>query len=326
MRMFIILKYCFPIIILALFLSTPALVQAGCGCDKPPPPPAAVIPNVAFRGMTLSIFHDSFKPGQAWNVTFHSKDRDSFPQRLRVEQKRDLGDSTGKTLTARLTVSLPYELSVGPTSITVSRDAETFTTPENAFTVIGDPVVVAPFEEKFLVRNYRTPVSDDGVLYVSLAGLDTVCRPMKFHTFMKNSPLRFTYDDIVVLNSQGFLIESLEDTSKNHVQFTSYKGKPESDHFHYWRHSFVQYCKDHQPGGPKEIDPFDHNWHKDGTRHVDYGALIFVIAAHYDDQSFPPPGKAVFDLRVETHPEKGDPPPAKGGSGANFTETALSPP
>ncbi|MBI3756978.1 MAG: efflux RND transporter periplasmic adaptor subunit [Deltaproteobacteria bacterium] len=303
MRVLIFLKHSLLVTVLSLFLFAPASVQAGCGCDKPPPPPAAVIPHVAFRGMALSIFHDSFKPGQVWQVTFRSNGRNSLLQRIKVEQKRDLGDSTGKTLTSRLTVTLPYGLPIGPASITVSRDVESFTIPASAFTVIGDPVVVSVSKENFRVRDYTTAVGADNTLYLSLTGLDNVCLPMNFRTSMKNNPLRFTYGDIIILNSQGFLIESLDPASQNHFFIEPKNGNKDSDRVFYWRHSFVQYCQDHRHGGPKEVDPRDPNWHLDGTRHVDYASLIFAIIGHYDNQSIPQPGQSVFDLRMETEPK-----------------------
>src|SRR5258708_37560703 len=110
MRMFIFLKHCLPIAVLALFLSAPASLQAGCGCDKPPPLPAAVIPNVAFRGMTLSIFHDSFKPGQTWSVTFRSNGWDRFSPRIKVEEKQDLCDAKRQKITSPPNHRPPIEL------------------------------------------------------------------------------------------------------------------------------------------------------------------------------------------------------------------------
>src|SRR5262249_15725814 len=123
--------------LLLTYISSP--LQAGCGCDKPPPPPAAVIPNVAFEGLTLSIFHDSFKLGQTCQVTFHSNGQNSPPFSVKVKQERDLSDATGKTLTLRLTTTLPAGLPTGPASITVSRATESFIIPPSTFTIIGTP-------------------------------------------------------------------------------------------------------------------------------------------------------------------------------------------
>lgn len=42
----------------------PGSTWAGCGCDKPPPQPAAVIPHVAFPGMSVTLSDKSFIAGQ----------------------------------------------------------------------------------------------------------------------------------------------------------------------------------------------------------------------------------------------------------------------
>jgi hypothetical protein len=56
----------------AIYVAIPKLAIAGCGCDKPPPLPAAVIPRVAFPGMSVTFFDPSFVVGQQWDITFNS--------------------------------------------------------------------------------------------------------------------------------------------------------------------------------------------------------------------------------------------------------------
>lgn len=282
-------------------------VQAGCGCVKPPPappaPPIAVIPNVAFPGMTLSVFSDSFKPGQKWQVVFRNGSQQVTIANVKVLRKWSFWDLDAngkrKLKTPRLHLALPPGLPTGPTSIELSRKTETLTLPASAFTVIGSPVVVSQQNTEFITHSYTTAVDGEGTLYLSLDGLANVCDPMKFHTLLMNNPLRYSYGDVVIINSQGFLIESLGPLTSNHFS-TDHKNAPESDRMTYWRHSFSQYCADHRPGGAKEIDPRDPDWHKDGTPHVDYATLIFAIAGHYDDNSRPQAGPSVFDLKLET--------------------------
>ena len=72
-----------------------------------------------------------------------------------------------------------------------------------------------------------------------------------------------------------------------------------SDRLIYLRHSFVQYCQEHQPGGPKEVDPTDPNWHKDGTLHVDYSTLVLAITGTVNSASLTP-GSIAADLSLNT--------------------------
>lgn len=312
MRVLIPLKCSLPLAIISalLFLLTSLPAQAGCGCDKPPPPPAAVIPHVAFSRMKISLFHDSFVEGQKWKIVFRNGEKESSPRQVKVASRRDLSDTTGQTLTPRLTVSVPPTVPVGPTSIIVSKGAESFTIPDTQFTVIGKPVVVSEKNANFTKVNYTTAVGADGTMYFGLSGLAKICQPMKFKALMEGNPLRFgDHGDITILNSQGFLIETLTCTltgctPANHYFPELNIGDTEhSDEIEYWRHSFAQYCLNHRRGGLKEVDPYDRNWHKDGTPHVDYSTLIFAIVGHYDDGSIPALGAKTFNLKMEGDPD-----------------------
>ena len=282
-----------------LLLCSGGVGEAGCGCNKPPPAPAAVIPNVAFAGMRITLFHDSFQEGQRWKVVFYNGAKKKILPRVPVVLKRDLSDPSGLTVTPQLVLSLP-DIPQGPTSIVASRKKDVLSVPETSFTVIGKPVMVSEQNISYTVNNYSTAVGADRTLYFSVGGLAAVCKPMKFQALIDGYPLRFTYGDVVVSNSQGFLIEPLTLRAANHF-FPKPKNDPEeSDRMDYWRHSFAQYCADHLPGGPKVVDPQDPNWHLDGTPHVDYSTLIFAIAGHFDDNSLSTPGGISFKLEVES--------------------------
>lgn len=304
-------KLCYAVlVVLSCLLFTAPSSQAGCGCDKPPPEPAPVIPHAAFGSMKISLFHAAFTKGQVWTVTFHNGAGASASRKATVVLRRDIGDITGQTITPRLVLSVPANLPVGPTSITVSRGTTSFTIPDTAFTVIGKPVMVAEKTLEFTKANYKTAVGADGVLYFSIGGLAKVCQPMKFKALMEGNPLRFgDQGRIDIINTQGFLIESLSCsvagcTPASHYFPDMNTGDDEkSDKIEYWRHSFTQYCADHRSGRAKALDPQDRNWHKDGTPHVDYSALIFAVTGHYDDGSAPGSGAQVFDLNLESDPD-----------------------
>jgi hypothetical protein len=280
----------------ALLLSGPHPAQAGCGCDKPPPAPAAVIPNAAFPGMPITLFHNSFQVGQMWNVGFHSGSA-TVTVKAVVVLKRTLTDPSGMTYKPQLVVSLP-NLPMGPASIVASTENASLVVPQESFTVIGKPVVVAEQAGNYAIKNYTTGVGSDGTLYISLGGLNNVCKPIEFRTLMTNYPLRFASGDVVIVNFQGFLVDSLDAQSADHFFIAQQRGKT-SNLLDYWRHTFEGYCANHQPGGAKEVDPQDLDWHLDGTPHTDYSTLIFAIAGHFNDGSLPKAGSVSFDLNVQ---------------------------
>ena len=283
-------------------LGQPAPALAGCGCDKPPPAPAAVIPNVAFTGLSISLFHDSLQVGESWEVVFQNpsqKDAKKPAVKAQVVSKRDVTDPSGETYTPQLVVPVP-NIPVGPTRIIASSAKASFVVPEEAFTMIAKPIVVSEQDAEYTMK-YETGVGADGTLYISIGGLDKVCKAMEFDGRFKKYPLRFVESDIVIFNAQGFLIEALGKDTLDHatVQPETRKGH-DSDKLYYFRHSFEKYCTTHLPGGEDEVDPNDPNWHLDGTPHVDYSTLIFAVAGHFDDNSFPTPGSASFKIELET--------------------------
>ena len=276
-------------------LSQPTSLHAGCGCDKPPPAPAAVIPPVAFSGMSVALFHPGLQEGQIWTVVFRNGAA-SAEVITTVVSKRDLMDPP--TYQPQLVVPIP-SLSTGPTQIEAFTDTDSFVVPRESFTVIGKPVVVSEHTGKFSVKNYVTGIGSDGTLYISLGGLNNVCEPMEFKAFAKSYPLRFVDGAVVILNSQGFFIDAFNQQSADHFSIQRGDGA-NTDILNYFRHTFVQYCADHQPGGPKAVDPQDPNRHLDGTVHTDYSTLIFAISGRLDEQTNPQAGKVSFELRLET--------------------------
>jgi hypothetical protein len=285
-----------------LVFGQPIPSHAGCGCDKPPPVPAAIIPNVAFPGMPVTLFHDNLQVGQTWTVVFHSGS-DSASVRTAVVLKRALTDPSGSTVQPQLVVTIPV-LPFGPTRIEAFSENASFIVPEESFTMIGKPVMAAEQTGQYLVKNYTTGIGRDGTLYVSLGGLRDVCQPMEFQAFAKNYPLRFTHGTIAILNWQGFFIDAFHEGSADYFSVRPQKGGPLSDRLLYSRHSFERYCAAHQPGRTKEVDPQDPNWHLDGTPHTDYSTLILAISGRLDDGTLPQAGQVSFDLML--HATLGD--------------------
>jgi hypothetical protein len=271
---------------------------------KPPPEPATVIPNIAVPGLPITLFHDSFQAGQKWKVVFESRTAGKLMRQMgrtviaRVIQRRDITDPTGATYTPQLVVRVP-SLPNGPTGITVSRSKDSFHVSEESFTVIGKPIMLSERTTNYKVKNYTTGVGHDGTLYISLGGITNVCQAMDLEGMLKSYPLRFEDNDIVIWNFQGFLIDTVDLENVDHA-WVEPQTRKKSDRLHYFRHSFETYCADHLPGGVKEVDSQDTNWHLDGTPHVDYTTLIFALTGHFDDGSIPEAGSTSFTLEMET--------------------------
>ncbi|HVN29630.1 MAG TPA: hypothetical protein VMT64_14125, partial [Candidatus Binataceae bacterium] len=261
--------------LLTAAIARPSLALAGCGCNKPPPKPAAVIPNVAAPGMPITFFDRKFAKNQTWEVTFTSGSTTASTSAV-VVRKRDITVSSGKKVEAQLIVAVP-KLPPGPTSITIARKKHVeMRVPADSFVVIGGLIGVSQQNNELELSSYTTAVGADGTLYLGVGGLNTVCDPMKFQSVLEGYPLRYGDGDVLIFNGQGYFIDSLTPASHNHF-FIDAGSTSTSDRLTYERHSFQQYCIDHAPGGSKQIDPADRNWHLDGTPHVDYSIVIFAI-------------------------------------------------
>lgn len=286
------------VIALALVFGRAGSADAGCGCNKPPPKPAALIPNVAAVGMPITLHDRRFRNNAKWTVTFTSG-QVSKAVVAKVIRRRDITDSTGKTRNAQLVVTVP-DLPPGPTSIVARRGHAKLRIPEDSFVVMGSPVVVNDQEANIQLPSYTTAVGLDGTLYVSVGGLNNVCDPMEFQAVLNNYPLRFSDGDVFIFNWQGYFIDSLTPASHNRFQVQQ-SDNNQSNQLDYFRHSFQQYCIDHRPGGAKQIDPTDTNWHLDGTPHVDYATVIFAITGNLANGAPQQPGIITSGLNLQTN-------------------------
>jgi hypothetical protein len=277
-------------------LGQPARVQAGCGCDKPAPAPAMIIPNAAYPGMKVTLFDNQLQNGQTWNVTFHNGAH-SISTTATVVTKRALTNPTGQTVQPQLVVSVPFGFPMGPTGIVAAKGGSSFSVSANAFTVIGSPITISEHAGNYSYNNYVTGIGADGTLYLTVGGLQNVCKPIAFNTTLKNYPLRFGSGDIVILNHQGFFVDALNEQSADHFSVKAAQNK-KANTLNYFRHSFAKYCENHLPGGLKEVAAQDQDWHLDGTPHTDYSAIIFAIAGSFDNGSQPQPGSVTFNVQM----------------------------
>jgi hypothetical protein len=300
------LKICTLVLTLAaasmLLAASPA--AAGCGCNKPPPPPGQVRPGVTYAGSTVTLFSPSFVPQRSYRVTFTSG---VTGQRASVDAQavvgRDLADAVTKPL---LRVSLPA-LPLGPASITVTSSGTTvLSVKDSSFTVAAAPVALPQDYGVYRWKGYQAAVGRDGVAYIAL-DLSGMTKPMVFEAYAAGYPLRFSIEDVLFLNTQGFLMQLLvsdvtrPDSSAIPGMYVvnAAAGALDSDRLHYSRHEFSTYFLQHYERQPHAVDPSDPSWHVDGTRHVDHDHLILAIDGRLAGLVAPPPGATpAFDLVV----------------------------
>lgn len=280
-----------------LALSNPFTAQAGCGCEKPPPAPASVRPNVTYGGMPVSLFHAQFQAGVTYNVTFTSMSGQSMTATVQPADRRDLSDGGSKK---QLQVTVPNTFPLGPASITVKQAGQTnalLAIPDSAFTVAPKPIVVSDQVGAFSYSKFRAAVGRNGMVYISL-DLSNVTQPRTFSAQAKKYPLRFNADNVVFYNTQGFLMQVINQGIPGLASIKP-SSTADSDVLNYSRHEFNTHFLQHAEHQPHATDPTDKNWHQDGSRHIDHDHLILAIAGTVNGK-IPAPGvTSLFTLGLK---------------------------
>jgi hypothetical protein len=279
-------------------LGNPVLVQAGCGCTKPPPALASVRPNVTYAGQDVTVFHAALQAGQLYTVTFNSGiSGETKTISAHAVLRRDLADGQ---LKPQLITPLP-PLPLGPTSISVQQAGQSgavLMVSDDAFTVAPQPVVVPAQFGRYEYRDFQAAVSRQGVVYLSL-DLTNVTDPVVFQARIVGYPLRFRTDDAVFYNTQGYLMQLLNQEIPGLAAVAPIDKAKESDILQYARHEFNSFFLAHHEREAHEVDAADPNWHADGTRHVDHNHLILALAGQLSNNSTPPAGATPkFKLRL----------------------------
>ena len=259
----------FLLLAILLFASP---IHAGCGCDKPPPLPSVVVPEVSYYNGKITLHHSNFRAGHVWQVKF-TNGRSDWLTSATVVDKKSL--TNGGQLSPQLVVTVP-NVDRGPTSITLSRTGMLpITVPSSEFTITGAPMAM-PTPNTATTYTYSAATGTDGLTYLAMSGLQNICQALDLTGVINNWPLTYGPGDIQIINAQGFHIETLDAGELGHfgIDAGSY---PASNMLSYSRHSFAQYCADHQPGGIKAVSGTDPDWHVDNTPHTRYDALIFII-------------------------------------------------
>ena len=283
-----------------VLLASPPSAQAGCGCTKAPPAPAQVRPHATFAGTEVTLFASKLKAGRNYTITFTSGiTGESASLQAEAVSRRDLADGAFKP---QLNVALP-ELPLGPTSVQVRRGNSQnviLDVDDSALTVVPQPFSLPGEAGHAELANFQAAVSRDGTVYLSL-DLTGLHHPRTFRTQAQGYPLRFTHDDVIFYNVQGFVMQLLEEGMPGLFAVSAASGM-DGDILQYSRHEFNTYFLQHGEVQPHPVDETDENWHADGTPHINHNHLVVAIAATLEGGSLPVPGATpAFDLLLDSH-------------------------
>jgi hypothetical protein len=246
------------VLVSTLLFDTPA-AHAGCGCTKPAPPPAAVRPNVTYSGQPVTVFHSSFVTGGSYTVTFTAMSGQSMTVSGEAVALRDIADGQVKT---QLSVIVP-PLPLGPTGISVglaNQNGVLTAIPDVDFTIAPQPITIPAQFGDYHFKNFQAAVSRQGVVYLSL-DLSNVTDAEIFQARMIGYPLRLSTETAVFYNTQGYLMQMLNQGIPGLSSVESVDKAKESDILQYARHEFNSYFLAHQERQAHAVDAIDPNWH-----------------------------------------------------------------
>jgi hypothetical protein len=275
------------VIAMATLRSLPA--NAGCGCAKPPPPLQLVRPAFASPGDTVTFFPPDNRSGQyEVRVGWYRIQRNAV-------YKRDLADGQYKW---QIVVQMPT-LPIGPLGIDVKGPGRDFSIPSSDFTMMQRPLALQEADGETIAKCYSAAVTANHVVLIPL-DITAITDHMIFNGLGEKYPLLFSASDVMIYNTQGFLMQLL--TPNNAAIYAiEDPGDPDSMELTYDRHEFNTYLDMHAHTGGYGLDPSDPAWHTDGTYHVDHNHLVLAIKGTVVNQGLPPAGQTpAFDFSVVT--------------------------
>lgn len=277
----------------AIALSS-APAEAGCGCNKPPPVAAEVRPAFASPGDTVTLFPPGNRSGE-YDVKFRRGGQTYEYKDVRAVYKRDLADGRYKW---QVVVRAP-QLSPGPTSIEMSKGRNDLDVSSADFTMMQPALVLQEKDSETTALCYSAAVTADGTVLIPL-DISAIAQRMVFDGFGEGFPLLFGASDVMIYNTQGFLMQLLTPANASIYAITD-PGNPDSFELTYDRHEFLTYRQTHAHENGFGLDPYDRNWHTDGSYHVDHDHLVVAIKGVLEGAGRPSPGKtSSFDLVVTT--------------------------
>jgi len=264
----------------ALFLSAPDL-WAGCGCDSPAPCPQPVLPAFASPGDTVVLTGSGFSTGKHGNEVKFGR---AFTVKVAAQDAEHIRvEVPGSKSTAE-------QAAVGPMPIRVKTGKQiTAEYSADLFTYLSRPLVLEEGQGHYLFLGVPLAVDSSGVLNVPI-DLSGITEAMNFAVYIRNLPLDFEENDVLVYNKDGFNLNlftlNVEGVEKQWGEWYGVKvlgtaDRAASDLMTYWRHDFREYRAAHSPGG--DYYPVVNGLHPDGTIHVDHDKLNVAISAMLRD-------------------------------------------
>jgi hypothetical protein len=243
----------------------------------------------------VTVFGDQLRLGTKYDVRFINGQQ-TVNLRATAISARDLADGVAK---AQVRVTVPA-MAPGPTKIRVTGGSgKSIDIDEESFTVLQAPISLDEAEGETVATCYRAAVGADGTVYFPL-NIGAIAQRMIFSGLGENYPLVFGSDDVVIHNTQGFVMQLLDERAAGIYSITD-PGSPNSLELTYDRHEFFTYREQHVHEGGLALDPSDTAWHLDGTPHVDHDHLVVAIHGRLAGGGLPAPGRtAAFDLSIVT--------------------------
>jgi hypothetical protein len=265
--------------------------DAGCGCAKPPPPANLVRPSFASPGDTVTVFPPDNRFGE-----YEIRVGDVYRVKRYPVWKRDLSDGQYKW---QVTFTAP-KLAMGPTGIEVKGPGRDFKIASSDFTMMQAPIVLQQGDGETVAKCYSAAVTANNIVLIPL-DITAITDHMIFNGLGENYPLLFNASDVMIYNTQGFLMQLLTTPNAAGIYAITDPGDPDSMELTYDRHEFNTYREQHAHTGGYGLDPTDPAWHTDGTYHVDHNRLVLAIKGTVENQGLPPAGKTPgFDFSIVT--------------------------
>ena len=273
----------------AMMLLSAVAADAGCGCAKPPPVLQLVRPAFASPGDLVTIFPPENRSGE-YEVRIGER-----RIKKNAVYKRDLADGRYKW---QVVFAAP-PIAPGPRGMEVKGPGPSFFIPSSDFTMMQAPLVLEQGDGETVATCYSAAVTADNVVLIPL-DITAITDHMIFNGLGEGYPLLFNAADVMIYNTQGFLMQLLTPQNAG-IYAIDDPGNPDSLSLTYDRHEFNTYRAEHSHIGGLGLDPSDRAWHTDGTFHVDHNRLVLAIKGTVENQGPPPAGRTpAFDFRVVT--------------------------
>ena len=146
---------------------------------------------------------------------------------------------------------------MGPTAIEVKGPGRDFKIAREDFTMMQAPLALQQGDGETIAKCYSAAVTSDHVVLIPL-DISAISDHMIFNGLGENYPLLFGASDVMIYNTQGFLMQLLTTPNAAGIYAIDDPGNPDSMELTYDRHEFNTYREQHAHTGGYGLDPSDH--------------------------------------------------------------------